>query len=104
MLRWPDSLRQAVTAAARANHRSMNSEILARLEASFPGGLAVTHGHLLPCHCGAGVPDVTWHSNGRHEAHHVQCSCGEGVSDDTEDGAAARWNGLQRARQAGRVA
>lgn len=104
MLRWPEGLRQSVVEAAQRNRRSMNSEILARLEASFPGGLTLTHGHLLPCPCGAGAPDATWHGNGRREAHHVQCSCGAGVSDDTEDGAAVRWNGLVRGRLAGRVA
>jgi hypothetical protein len=34
-LRWPEGLRAAVVAAAAANRRSMNSEILARLENSF---------------------------------------------------------------------
>lgn len=76
----------------------MNSEILARLEASFPGGIELTHGHLLPCPCGAGRPDATWHGNGLHEAHHVQCSCGRGVTDSTEDGAALKWNALVRGR------
>lgn len=97
-LRWPASLRQAVVDAARRNRRSMNSEILARLEASFPGGIELTHGHLLPCPCGAGRPDATWHGNGLHEAHHVQCSCGRGVTDSTEDGAALKWNALVRGR------
>lgn len=100
MLRWPSSLRQAVADAARKNRRSINSEILARLEASFPGGLALTHGHLLPCPCGAGRPDATWHGNGREEAHHVQCTCGRGVTDATEDGAALKWNALVRGRRA----
>jgi hypothetical protein len=99
MLRWPDGLRQAVVKAAQVNHRSMNGEILARLEASFPGGVDLTHGHLLPCPCGAGYPDVTWHGNGQHEAHHVQCSCGKGVTDTTEDGAALKWNALVRGRR-----
>lgn len=103
MLRWPDGLRRAVVEAAARNRRSMNSEILARLESSF-GGLDLTHGNLMPCACGAGAPDVTWHSNGRVEAHHVQCPCGRGVTDATEDGAAIRWNGMIRAALAGRVA
>lgn len=98
-LRWPAALRQAVVGAAQKNGRSMNSEILARLEASFPGGLDLTHGHLLPCPCGAGQPDATWHSNGRYEAHHVQCPCGNGVTDTTEDGAALKWNALVRGRK-----
>lgn len=34
-LRWPAKLRDQITAAAAANRRSMNSEILARLEASI---------------------------------------------------------------------
>ena len=100
MLRWPDQLRQAVVDAARTNRRSMNSEILSRLEESFGGKDAITHGHLLPCPCGAGRPDVTWHGNGRHEAHHVQCPCGNGVTDTTEDGAALKWNALVRGRRA----
>lgn len=103
MLRWPQGLRQAVVEAAARNRRSMNSEILARLESTFHG-LDLTHGHLMPCACGAGAPDATWQSDGRHELHHVQCPCGEGVSDPTEDGAALKWNGLTRARLAGRVA
>lgn len=104
MLRWPDSLRKAVVEAAKTNRRSMNAEIITRLESTFPGGLELTHGHLMPCGCGFGPPDVTWQSNGRAERHHVQCPCGEGVSDDTEAGAAARWSGMMRARLAGRVA
>lgn len=103
MLRWPSRLRQAVVAAATVNRRSMNSEILARLEASFPGGIELTHGHLLPCPCGAGRPDMTWHGNGLCEAHHVQCTCGNGVTDSTEDAAALRWNALVRGL-AGRAA
>ncbi|WP_370651099.1 Arc family DNA-binding protein [Cypionkella sp.] len=35
MLRWPDGLRQAVAKAALDNNRSMNAEIITRLEASF---------------------------------------------------------------------
>ena len=34
-LRFPDALREKVEAAAKANHRSMTAEIIARLEASF---------------------------------------------------------------------
>lgn len=34
-LRCPESLRAAIVAAALANRRSMNAEILTRLEASF---------------------------------------------------------------------
>lgn len=36
-LRWPESLRAAVVEAARRNNRSMNAEIISRLEASLPG-------------------------------------------------------------------
>jgi hypothetical protein len=35
MLRMPDGMRDRVAAAARKNGRSMNAEIVARLEASF---------------------------------------------------------------------
>lgn len=34
-LRWPDGLRAAIVEAARANRRSMNAEIIQRLEASI---------------------------------------------------------------------
>ncbi|MBN8630243.1 MAG: Arc family DNA-binding protein [Rhodobacterales bacterium] len=99
MLRWPSSLRQAVAEEARKNRRSINSEILARLEASF-GGLEWALSHLMPCTCGAGRPDVTWCGSGQLEAHHVQCPCGNGVTDGTEHGAAVKWNALMRSRRA----
>lgn len=99
MLRWSTGLRQAVADAARKNRRSINSEILARLEATFPGGVELTHGHLLPCPCGAGRPDATWRGDGVRQAHHVQCPCGNGVTDGTEDGAAVKWNALVRGRR-----
>lgn len=35
MLRFPDGMRDRIKAAADANGRSMNAEIIARLEASF---------------------------------------------------------------------
>ena len=35
MLRFPDGMRSHVAEAAERNHRSMNSEILARLERTF---------------------------------------------------------------------
>lgn len=35
MLRLPDGMRDRIKAAAEANSRSMNAEIVARLEASF---------------------------------------------------------------------
>lgn len=34
-LRWPVAIRAQITAAAQANRRSMNAEIVARLEASL---------------------------------------------------------------------
>ncbi|KAF0172864.1 MAG: hypothetical protein FD162_2141 [Rhodobacteraceae bacterium] len=34
-LRWPESLRNAIQEAARVNRRSMNAEIILRLEATF---------------------------------------------------------------------
>lgn len=106
MLRWPDGLRQAVVDAAQRNRRSMNSEILARLEASFGkapdprgrAGLELTHGHLLPCPCGQGRPDAGWFGSGSQAVHHVQCPCGNGVTADTEDGATLKWNELVRGR------
>ena len=51
----------------------------------------ITHGHLLPCLCGAGKPDQGWFGYGAgRETHHVQCLCGDGTTDSTEDGAAAQ--------------
>ena len=38
MLRLPDGMREAIKAAADANHRSMNAEIVAALEARFIPG------------------------------------------------------------------
>lgn len=35
MLRLPDGMRERIKGAAEANHRSMNAEIIARLEATF---------------------------------------------------------------------
>ncbi|KAF0172862.1 MAG: hypothetical protein FD162_2139 [Rhodobacteraceae bacterium] len=59
----------------------------------------ITHGHLLPCLCGAGKPDQGWFGYGAgRETHHVQCICGDGTTDSTEDGAAAKWNALVRAK------
>lgn len=37
-LRLPDGMRERIAQAAKANNRSMNSEIVARLEASFSEG------------------------------------------------------------------
>lgn len=39
MLRFPDGMRDQIAEAARAAGRSMNAEIVARLEASFAGSL-----------------------------------------------------------------
>ena len=97
-LRLPDQLKRAVATAARNNHRSVNSEILAQLEAAFPVGLEITHGHLLPCPCGAGQPDMTM-TAADIETHHVSCPCGNAVKDGTEHGAAIKWNALMRARR-----
>ena len=35
IVRFPDGMRDRIAEAAKANNRSMNSEIIARLEASF---------------------------------------------------------------------
>lgn len=35
IVRFPDGMRERIAEAAKANNRSMNSEIIARLEASF---------------------------------------------------------------------
>ena len=95
-LRWPASLRQAVVAAARANRRSMNSEILSRLESTFPPSVDQIHGHLLPCPCGAGRPDAVVQHLARRDLHQVLCSCGRSANGDTEDAAALRWNAMVR--------
>jgi hypothetical protein len=97
MLRWPSPLRQAVVDAAAKNRRSINSEILARLEASF-GGMEWALSHLMPCVCGAGQPDMTMTASDI-ETHHVSCPCGNAVKDGTEHGAAIKWNALMRARR-----
>ncbi len=41
MLRWPEGLREAVLASAARNRRSINAEILIRLEGSFLPGEVV---------------------------------------------------------------
>jgi hypothetical protein len=64
----------------------------------------ITHGHLLACPCGAGKPDQGWFGYGAgRETHHVQCVCGAGVTDSTDDGAAAKWNALVRAKAVARA-
>lgn len=99
MLRWPEGLRQAVVNAAAENRRSVNSEILFRLEASLQKpGLEITHGHLLPCPCGAGRPDQTLAQGVHGPVHQVECGCGRFAVDLTEDGAALRWNALVRGK------
>ncbi|WP_027467658.1 Arc family DNA-binding protein [Deefgea rivuli] len=35
ILRYPDGMREQIAAAAKANNRSMNAEIVARLQSSF---------------------------------------------------------------------
>lgn len=35
ILRFPDGMREQIAAAAKANNRSMNAEIIARLQSSF---------------------------------------------------------------------
>lgn len=40
-LRWPESLRVAVIEAARVNRRSMNAEIILRLEATLAADAVV---------------------------------------------------------------
>lgn len=37
IVRFPDGMRDQIAEAAKANNRSMNAEIVARLEASFSG-------------------------------------------------------------------
>lgn len=54
----PDGMRSRIGEAARANNRSMNAEIIARLEASFSS--AIPAGLLQRVHLyglGAGLPD-----------------------------------------------
>ena len=99
MLRWPEGLRQAVVNAAAENRRSVHSEILFRLEVSLQKpGLEITHGHLLPCPCGAGVPDLTWMRGSYGPLHEARCPCGNSILDGTADGAALRWNALVRGK------
>lgn len=40
MLRLPGDMRDRIAEAAKANNRSMNAEIVARLEATFSGGIS----------------------------------------------------------------
>ncbi len=42
-LRLPDGMREQIKAAAAANHRSMNAEIIARLEDTFPTATDILH-------------------------------------------------------------
>ena len=104
-LRWPSELRQAVVEAARDSGRSMNSEIIHRLKSTFrPDPLAQSHGDLMPCPCGAGRPDAIriMLLNGG-EDHRIACPCGWQVADESEGGAALKWNALVRGK-AGRAA
>lgn len=39
IVRFPDGMRDRIAEAAKANNRSMNSEIIARLEASFESSI-----------------------------------------------------------------
>lgn len=39
IVRFPDGMRDRIADAAKANNRSMNAEIVARLEQSFQGGV-----------------------------------------------------------------
>lgn len=105
-LRWPSWLRQAVVEAGLESGRSMNGEIIHRLKSTFtPAGLEITHGHLMPCPCGAGRPDaVQIMQLAGGVLHMVGCgSCGRKVEDESEGGAAIRWNAMVRGK-AGRVA
>ena len=61
----------------------------------------ITHGHLLACPCGAGKPDQSWFGTVRGSVvYGVHCVCGVGFQDETEDGAAGKWNALARDRSA----
>lgn len=40
-LRWPEELRDKIQASAKENNRSMNAEIVHRLENSFPSAVRV---------------------------------------------------------------
>lgn len=104
MLRWPDGLRQAVVDAARRNRRSMNSEILTRLESSFAEARVITNGNLLPCPCGAGQPFETWAAKDDAVDYIVSCPCGQSVKAADPVVAALRWNVQARASQGRDVA
>ncbi len=41
-LRWPEELRQKVAQSAKEHNRSMNADIVARLEESFTSGLVAS--------------------------------------------------------------
>ena len=41
-LRWPEELRQKVVQSAKEHNRSMNADIVARLEESFTSGLVAS--------------------------------------------------------------
>lgn len=45
-VRFPDGLRDKLRAAAASNKRSMNAELVARLEASFEAGSASLNGEI----------------------------------------------------------
>ncbi|MGE5621464.1 MAG: Arc family DNA-binding protein [Candidatus Bathyarchaeota archaeon] len=49
IVRLPDGMRDRIAEAARANNRSMNAEIVARLEESFakPNAVSTSHTELL---------------------------------------------------------
>lgn len=48
VVRFPDGMRDRIRDAAEQNGRSMNAEIIARLEGSFEPGIAINDERLFP--------------------------------------------------------
>ncbi len=59
VVRFPDDMRERIAVAARENHRSMNSEIVARLETSLRQDNFTEHS--LPADLELGSNEITAH-------------------------------------------
>ena len=99
-LRVPFDLHGRIVAAAAAARRSMNSEILARLEASFRPD---ERSGLVPCPDCSAAPVTGWTAReGGPRVHFVHCpDCDTWAEADTDTAAMAAWNAVaQRQRGA----